>query len=221
MPSDSDWLNYREGNTEYQIRLQIQYPESIQDSYDIVWPINDTSDPEAPVIEDGTLSFTMPAENVTLNIDLVENTDYIAPEEPPVETELTVVNNLPEGYTCEVAILSNGDEEPVPVEDINSNITVQENAEVFVKVFNENNEPVNYFNVADGSSNNYSWTHESAETMRLLNVYCSIEGDFNDEITTDNLGYWIWGQTAAAGNFGYGESFVMPSIPLTLTIQKP
>jgi hypothetical protein len=217
LPFQSDWEPYREGNTDLEHKIQIQVPESIQDSYEIIWPYEDGEDPYAPVQVDGTLSFTMPAENVTLNIDLVENPDYVA---PPVETELTVVNNLPEGWTCEVAILSEGNEEPVPVEDINSNITLYENDEVFVKVLNENNEPVNYFNEADGFSNSYSWTHESAETMRMLNVYCSIEGDFNDEITTDNLGYNIWGKTVAADNFGYGENFTMPSIPLTLTIQK-
>jgi hypothetical protein len=220
LPWDGGWLDNREGNTESEYKIQIQYPESIQDSYEYVQSDWNNDDVDNPVEMNGTLSFIMPAENVTLNIDLIENPDYIA---PPVETELTIVNNLPEGYTCEVAKLSGveGDEEPVPIEDINSNITLYQDDEVFVKVFNENNEPVNYFNDADMYANSYSRTHESSETMRTLNVYCSIEGDFNDEITTDNLGYDIWGQTAAAGNFGYGENFTMPSIPLTLTIQKP
>lgn len=219
LPAGPTWEDYAEGNTLSEYKIHIQVPESIEDSYEIEYPHQtDEEDPGNPVDVDGTLSFTMPAENVTLNIDLVENPDYIA---PPAETELTVVNNLPEGYTCEVAILSEGDEEPAPVEDTTNPISLYENDEVFVKVFNENNEPVNYFNDAEMHANSYSRTHESVETMRTLNVYCSIEGDFNDEITTDNLGYCIWGQTVAADNFGYGENFTMPSIPLTLTIQKP
>ena len=226
LPAGSDWENYEEGNIDNQTMIQIQYPESIQNSYEIVWPYVDEEDPENPVNINGTLSFTMPAENVTLNIDLVENPYYTA---PPVETELTVVNNLPEGYTCEVAILSDGDEEPVPVEDITSNITVQENAFIGVKVLNENSEVVNYYPdeilngiQIDGIISNYDGAHENVEVMQHGNVYCSIEGEFNDEITTSTLDYSIAPQRLAADNFfGYGESFYMPPIPLTLTIQKP
>lgn len=221
LPFQSAWMRWREGNTDFKYRIQIQVPESIQDSYEIVWPYEDGEDPEAPVQVDGTLSFTMPAEDVTLNIDLVENPDYNPePEEP--HNQLTVVNNLPEGYTCEVAILSEGNEEPVPVEDTTNPISLYENDGVFVKVFNENSEVVNYYPVEGQYSCDYDIVHENNEIMQQYNVYCSIEGDFNDEIPIGNTAYQISSHEIAENDrFGYGEYFAIVPIPLTLTIQKP
>ena len=217
LPFQSGWYDYREGNTDHQSVLQIQVPGPIQDSYEIVWPYEDGEDPDAPVQVDGTLSFTMPAEDVALDIELVQN-----PDAPRVETELTVVNNLPEGYTCEVAILSEGNEEPAPVEDTTNPISLYENDGVFIKVFNENSEVVNYYPVEGQYSCDYDIIHENNEIMQQYNVYCSIEGDFNDEIPIGNTAYQISSHEIAENDrFGYGEYFAIVPIPLTLTIQKP
>ena len=211
LPAGSDWYAYAEGNTESNYVIQIQYPESIQDSYEIVWPYEDSEDPDDPVQVDGTLSFTMPAEDVVLDIDLVDNPDYI---EPPVYNQLTVVNDLPSNYRLEVKYLYD-QEEPDTIDDISSSVDLPHDSRIYVYAYDDNN---NLVNVSPTDSADYYTSHADAQAMVDYHAYCTIGVDESD---TEILGsYGIFNAADSAIEFGAGESFVIMG-DVNLTIEVP
>lgn len=211
LPSGSCWMTWREDNTDQPYKIQIQYPESIQDSYEIVWPEKDESDPENPVIHDGTLSFIMPAEDVKLNIDLVENPDY-NPE--PVEPEITVVNNLPSNYRLEVKYLHD-QESPETIDDINSTVDLPHDSIIYVYVYDENN---NLVNISPTDSADYDTSHADAQAMVDYHAYCTIEVDESDTETLPS--YMIYNATDSESDNGAGETFELYTYT-TLTVEVP
>lgn len=163
------------------------------------------------------------AGDATYEAQTVTYTLTVQAAQPEVPTyELTIVNNLPEGWSCEMGTSPYGHPETyTPIDVSASPIRLIEGDIVFVKVLNENSEPVNYLSGEGNEQIDYAYTHGSNEIMQQLNVYCSIEGDFTDEMPIDVLGYEICSQDIAESDFhGAGESFGM-LLPLTLTIQQP
>lgn len=210
---DGGWFDNREGNTESEYKIQIQYPESIQDSYEYVQSDWNNDDVDNPVEMNGTLSFIMPAENVTLNIDLVENPDYIA---PPVETELTVVNNLPNNYRLGVKYRDvNNMEEPESIDDISSPVVIPEGSMIYVYVYDENN---NLVNMSPTDSTDYSTSHADAQAMVDYHAYCTIEVDETDTYTLTT--YTVMNQLDSEADYNAGERFQIGS-NINLTVAVP
>lgn len=211
LPSVSSWMTWREGNNDSEYVIQVQVPESIQDSYEIVWPSVDEEDPENPVDVDGSLSFIMPAEDVTLNIDLVENPDY---QEPQVDPQLTVVNELPNNYRLEVKYLYD-QENPETIDDISSTVNLPHDSEIYVYVYDENN---NLVNISPTDSADYYTSHADAQAMVDYHAYCTIEADESDTVALES--YMIYNTTDAASVFGAGENFILGGI-INIIVEVP
>lgn len=207
-----NWFEYREGNTEYPYKIQVTPPESIQDSYEFVWPWRDESDPENPVYRDGSLSFIMPAENVTLDVDFVENESYIDPTNPQ---GLIVVNNLPSNYRLEVKYLHDQDT-PETIDDISSTVYLPFESSIFVYVYDENN---NLVNVSPTDSADYSTSHADAQAMVDYHAYCTIGVDETDTQTLPS--YIIYNAADSESDNGVGETFVLYTDNTTLTVEVP
>ena len=217
LPFDSDWYQYRDTNNETPYYIQVQSPESIQGSFGYTFPDMTLEDPDnpdsAPIQVDGSLSFIMPAEDVTLDIDLVENESYIEPEEP-VYNQLTVVNNLPSNYRLEVKYLYD-QEEPDTIDDISSSVDLPHDSRIYVYAYDDNN---NLVNVSPTDSADYYTSHADAQAMVDYHAYCTIGVDESD---TEILGsYGIFNAADSAIEFGAGESFVIYG-DVNLTVEVP
>ena len=200
----------QEWNT-YRHKLQVTPPESIQSSFNIEYPNIEVNDNEQTV-NDGHLTFDMPAEDVTLTVDLIDNDnwsgDYIT---------LNVNNSLPNNYSLVLKHLYDTPE-PEQIDDI-SNVVVPRESQIYVYVYDENN---NLVNVSPTDSADYDTSHADAQAMVDYHAYCTIGVDETNTAGLRTLeSYYIYNAAEGAEDFGLGEIFGLYTDNTTLTVEVP